>query len=230
MTRLTAPSADATACWSTFGVEGQPLLCVDDCLPDPDAVVAFASDREFVPIGQYYPGVRLPVGEASAMALIERWLPDMQARFDLPGPPAFAECFLSLVTTAPGDLAPIQRLPHFDGVERERIAVLLYLDRKERGGTAFYRQRSTGYESVTADRQARYTAALRDGVERHGLPPARYIAGDTPMFERVHAVEGRFNRLIAYRGNALHCADLAGGFEPVTAPASGRLTLNLFLH
>lgn len=213
-----------------FGHERQPLLFVDDALPDPDAVLAIAARHTFRAIGPYYPGIRAPVPEAVAMELVYSLQHRFATIFALDRLPAFFECFLSLVTAAPRDLAPIQRLPHFDGLEPKRIAVLLYLDRQERGGTAFYRQRTTGFESVDAQRFASYSAALEAGVAEHGLPPPGYIAGDTPLFEQAHSVTGRFNRLIAYRGNTLHCAALAEDFVPVANPLEGRLTLNLFLR
>ena len=66
------------------------------------------------------------------------------------------------------DLKPIQRFPHFDGVEASRLAVLLYLDQGETTGTAFYRQRAeaAGLASVMAMNtgEARaYGAAAGDG-------------------------------------------------------------------
>ena len=91
----------------------------------------------------------------------------------------------SIVTTRPAELTPIQRLPHFDGLEPERIALLHYLSGAEQGGTAFYRHRSTGYETITADRHAAYDAALHRDVARHGLPVPAYISGDTPIYERI---------------------------------------------
>jgi len=150
--------------------------------------------------------------------------------FALAGPPGFFECYFSLVTTHPGALAPIQRLPHFDGLEPERIAVLLYLDHSERGGTAFYRQLATGFESVTAARFDAYRSALDAGVARHGLPPPSYVSGNTPLFEQTHSVDGIFNRVVIYRGNTLHSANLPIDFAPVNDPRAGRLTLNLFLR
>lgn len=212
-----------------FGNERQPLLTVEDALPDPDAVVAIAARHSFKPIGPFYPGIRAAVSEAISMRLVDGLLDTLAQAFELRRRPRFLECYLSVVTAAPGELAPIQRLPHFDGTEPERLAVLLYLDRAERGGTAFYRQRSTGFESIDAARFDHYKRELEAGIEREGLPDAAYIAGDTPLFEQVHRVEGRFNRLIAYRGNTLHCADLGSGFVPVADPSQGRLTLNLFL-
>lgn len=47
----------------------------------------------------------------------------------------------------PPVLAPIQRLPHVDGLEAERIAILIYLSGTARGDTGFYRQRATGFET-----------------------------------------------------------------------------------
>lgn len=213
-----------------FGAEQQPMLCVEDALADPAAVVGIAARAAFRPIGPFYPGVRAPVPEAAAMAMAAPLMDAMVDAFALRAPPAFFECYLSLVTAAPAALAPIQRLPHFDGVEADRIAVLLYLDGEERGGTAFYRQRATGFESVDAGRYDAYRAALEAGVARHGLPPAAYIAGDTALFAQTRVMDGRFNRMIAYRGNTLHCAALAPGFAPVADPARGRLTVNLFLR
>lgn len=213
-----------------FGAEGQVLLTLDDALPDPGAVVAIAARHAYRPIGPFYPGVRAAVSEAVAMPLVEPVAARLAEAFGLAAPPAYRECFLSLVTVAAHELAPIQRLPHFDGLEAGRIAVLLYLDVAERGGTAFYRQRATGFESVDKARYDAYRAALDAGVAEHGLPPPGYIAGDTPLFERVHMIEGRFNRLVAYRGNTLHCASLGSDFAPVADPARGRLTLNLFLE
>ena len=225
-----ALSPHAQVMETSFGAERQALLTIDDALPDPLAVVAIAARHRYRPIGPFYPGVRARVSEPVAMELVAPLLEKLAEAFALAAPPVYFECFLSLVTAAPEQLAPIQRLPHFDGVEPDRIAVLLYLDAEERGGTAFYRQRATGFESVDAARYETYRAALESGVAEHGLPPPGYISGDTPMFERIHRVEGRFNRMVVYRGNTLHCAALDADFAPSADPTQGRLTLNLFLR
>ena len=224
-----ALSAAQSAQSSRFGNERQVLVTIDDALCDPDLVVAIAARHAFQPIGPFYPGIRAAVSEAVSAPLLGGLADMLTTAFDLDRQPRFLECFLSIVTAGPQTLAPIQRLPHFDGTEPERIAVLLYLDRAERGGTAFYRQRSTGFESVGPDRFDEYKRELEAGIAREGMPDAAYIAGDTALFEQVHRIEGRYNRLVAYRGNTLHCADLAPGFVPQPDPEHGRLTLNLFL-
>ncbi|MCP5396041.1 MAG: hypothetical protein H6918_04805 [Sphingomonadaceae bacterium] len=212
-----------------IGAEHLPLLVVEDALADPALVVSIAARHDFGRHGPFYPGLRAPVSETVAMPLVAPLLDAMQQAFALDRPLRYYECYLSIVTTPASELTPIQRLPHFDGVERERIAVLLYLDQQERAGTAFYRQRGTGFESVDAERFEPYRSELERGTDAHGIPDAAYIHGDTALFEQVHIVEGRFNRMVAYHGNSLHCAALKPDFEPVADAADGRLTLNLFL-
>lgn len=223
-------SPDATVAAERFGCESQPLVLVDGALVDPGAVVEIAARHAYQPIGPFYPGVRAAVSERIAMPLVAPLMPFLEREFALPRPPRFLECYLSLVTTPADALAPIQRFPHFDGLEPERLAALLYLDAAETGGTAFYRQRTTGFESVDAARFDEYRADLDKAVAAGGLPGAAYIGGDSGLFEQVHRIAGRFNRMAIYRGNALHCADLPDRFMPVADPRRGRLTLNLFLR
>jgi Family of unknown function (DUF6445) len=213
-----------------FGTEAQPLLVVDGFLADPEAVRAIAARAPFQAIGPHYPGVRSPVPAAALSGMIGALSDRLIADFSLPSPPGLFECYLSVVTQPAAALQPIQRLPHFDGVDSCALAALLYLDRAETSGTAFYRHRATGFESVDAARIDTFTRQLELDVARHGLPAQDYIRGDTAIYQRIAAVEGQFNRAVVYRGNTLHCADLPAGFEPDPDPLSGRLTLNLFLR
>ncbi|TIX51725.1 DUF6445 family protein [Alteraurantiacibacter aquimixticola] len=214
---------------SHFGEEAQPLLQVDGALADLALVRKIAARHSYRSIGPFYPGLRAPVSAKIAMPLVEPLLPKMCETFGLEREPAYFECYLSLVTKAPGELAPIQRLPHFDGTEPERLAVLLFLSDDSACGTAFYRQCSTGYESVDGSRYDCYLAELEAATAQHGIPPASYIGADSPIFTRTLRVAGAANRMIAYRGNTLHCAALRDDFTPDADPRSGRLTLNLFL-
>lgn len=213
-----------------FGAERQPIIIVDQVLADPAAVVQIAAQHEFCRIGPHYPGVRAAVSERVAMVLVQPLMPTLQSIFDLVKPPRFLECYLSLLTLSAAELAPIQRFPHFDGVEDTRLAALLYLDASETTGTGFYRHRATGFETVNASRLNAYRASLENGVAQLGLPEPGYIGGDSALFERVCRVTGTFNRMVIYRGNVLHCADIPHGFDGVHDALTGRLTLNLFLQ
>jgi hypothetical protein len=211
------------------GRERRPLIAIDDFWPDPDALREDAASLRMTAIGPHYPGVRAEVPPRLAETMRRRIAPLLAEHFGLDPAPAVSEAYYSLVTTAPADLAPIQRLPHFDGVESRRIAVLLFLGHGEQGGTAFYRQRATGFESVDAARLDRFRTELERDVQTHGVPDAEYIAGDTPLYECIAVQPARFNRALVYAGNTLHCAYLPPEVVLNADPLAGRLTLNLFL-
>jgi hypothetical protein len=211
------------------GNERQPILVIDDVLANPEAWRDEAARLQFRPIGPHYPGLRAPVAEAKAQAMRDELAPLLAETFDVkPVPPVF-ECYFSIVTTPPQALAPIQRLPHVDGLESDRIAILIFLSGTEAGGTAFYRQRATGFETLDRERFPRFEAELRAGVAQHGLPPAAYIGGDTPLYEQIASYEARPNRALIYRSRSLHCAEIAEDAQLSANPRSGRLTINSFL-
>lgn len=211
------------------GSEVRPLIAIDDFWPDPDALRQDAASLRMSAIGPHYPGVRAVVPTRVADTMRGRIAPLLSEHFAIDPAPAVSEAYYSLLTTAPADLAPIQRLPHFDGVEPRRIAMLLFLGHGEQGGTAFYRQRATGYESIDATRLDRFKTELESGVRTHGMPEASYIAGDTPLYECIAIQPARFNRALVYAGNTLHCAYLPPTAALSDDPLAGRLTLNLFL-
>ncbi len=211
------------------GREQAPVIVIDDCLADPAGWRELARESRYGPMGAYYPGVRAVVPPGRAVTMREQLAGLMRQIFAIERVPAVHETFFSLVTTPPDALAPIQRLPHFDGVEDDRFALLIYLSGTQGSGTAFYRHRATGYESVTAGRLATYQARLQGDVARHGLPPSAYIAGDTPLFEQVARYEARPNRALLYRSNLLHCAWIGPDAPLSSDPAQGRLTVNCFL-
>lgn len=210
------------------GAEREPVVIIDGFAPTPERFLDDASFLAFQPIGPHYPGIRAVVAPAMLRDLLAALEPVVAEVF---GAQRFEvlDAFYSLVTTPPADLAPIQRLPHFDGVERERLALLHFLARDERSGTAFYRHRSTGFETVNAECLSAYRATLDADIKRHGMPAPAYIGGDTALFERIALHEGRFNRAILYRSNTLHCAAIPDDMAFVADPAAGRLTVNTFL-
>jgi hypothetical protein len=211
------------------GAEGEAIVIIDGFAPDPHALREDAAMLAYAPMGVHYPGIRAAVPQAVARRVAGVIAPLARETFAAASLD-IADAFTSLVTTDPADLTPIQRLPHFDGVEPERLALLHYLSPDAPGGTAFFRHRSTGFETVTAARLPDYRDALEAELARDGMPSPAYIEGDTALFEQVLRIEGRFNRAILYRGNRLHCAWLPKGTPFAADPATGRLTMNLFLE
>ncbi|QYE37297.1 hypothetical protein KZX46_22130 (plasmid) [Polymorphobacter sp. PAMC 29334] len=211
------------------GTEAQSVVVIDGFAPQPQQFVDDAAFLAFGPMGEHYPGIRARAPEALLRPLLDALRPTIAEVFG-PGEPSVVDALYSLVTTPPAALAPIQRLPHVDETSPRRLALLHFLSRDEASGTAFFRHRTTGWESLDAGRLSAYRSALDADLARNGLPPPGYIAGDTPLFEQIACYAGRFNRALLYRSNTLHCAAIAADqiFSP--DPGAGRLTVNTFLE
>ena len=136
----------------------------------------------------------------------------------------------SLVTLAPEDLAPIQRIPHYDHASGEVVAIMHYLLGPETGGTAFYRHKRTGFETITDDREAAYNAGLEADEAEYGMPPPEYCYGNTDRYELIGEVEARPDRLVLYRGRQLHSGVIPRPHELSADPRQGRMTINMFLR
>jgi len=140
------------------------------------------------------------------------------------------EANFSLVTTPAEALVPIQRIPHIDGTNPDELAVLHYLCGPELGGTSFYRHRSTQLEIITPQNLETWMGAVNREVGERGMPPAQYVDGDTPLFERIARYEAQYNRALVYRGTSLHSGNIPRAFVPDANPRTGRLTVNTFLR
>ena len=212
-----------------IGQERQPVIVIDDFAPDFAAFRAEAEAAAYLPMKGHYPGIRAPVAAESVHKFLAPVQELISSTFGLAGPAMLIESLYSIVTTPAERLTPIQRLPHFDGLETGRIALVHFLSDGDQGGTAFYRHRATGYETISAERHSRYDAALHRDVAAHGMPTPAYIAGDTPIFQQISRFEALPNRVLIYRSVALHCADLPLGIALSPDPRAGRLTVNTFL-
>jgi len=214
------------------GREDEPVLIIDDVLGKPRDLVEFAaSEVQFEPAWTAsggYPGLRAAAPLGYVEGLIRRLAPVLEnawglERFRL----ARADCTLSLVTVPPDRLAPMQRIPHIDTVDPLRIALLHYLFEGDFGGTAFYRHRATGLETISPRQEPAYLRA-RDR-ELQAQPPAPgYLYGDTACYRKTDQVEARFNRVVVYRSCLLHCGQISAAMNFSPDPRQGRLTANVF--
>ena len=220
--------ADAQA--AIFSNNNHTLVSIDGFLETPEHVISQATLQDFAKVTPQYPGVRAPLDPAISRFWLAKLTPLLDQWFGPYGRPWEMQAWYSLVTTPPSELAPIQCLPHVDGTDPTQIAMMLYLHRTGHGGTAFFRHRSTGLESLTANDFPRYAAALQAEVGRTGLPPAAYPTDGAPHFERVHAVPGAFNSAVFYRGNILHSGVIDNAAPLRADPAEGRLTINAFFR
>jgi hypothetical protein len=151
----------------------------------------------------------------------------IEETFGATAPRELELCAYSMVTTPPAELRAIQRIPHFDGPGEDRLAFLHYLCAPHQGGTSFYRHRATDLERVARDRVEAYRATVAAELRTESWA-REYVVDDTRFFERIHTVDAALNRLIIYRGNALHSGDVSGHTVFSDDPRVGRLTINGF--
>lgn len=212
------------------GIDREPVLVIDDLLTDPESILrhaetggAFRKEEK-----DFYPGIRKPLSMDYADETCRRlrglFLDTFGAHPDAVVEPL--SCLLSLTTTRPELLRPIQSVPHFDSYDGAQIAGVHYLCTEAFGGTSFYRHRSTGYETMDAERIAGYAPRLKAEVMGLNARSFTYIRGDTALFERTGGVGARFNRAVYYRSNLLHSGDIPSDMALPADPRTGRLTAN----
>lgn len=214
----------------SIGRERAPLFVFDNAVENPQLLVDLASDASFAPMGRFFPGVRAAAPRDYQHFLLQHVLPRLQGHF-FGGAPRFrfVMCHYSLVTTHPSQLSMVQRIPHFDSVESNGLASVHYLFKGDLGGTAFYRHRKTGYESVDESRKESYFRSLEEENDGPNLPGPAYINGDTALYDRIMNVDAVYNRLIIYRRNSLHSGALDKNFIPDLNPLTGRISINTFI-
>lgn len=217
-----------------IGQEGEPVLVIDAVLNRPEALVDYAAGEvSFKPVyGPQggYPGIRAPAPLNYVETLVRSFSPIVEKAFALDRVRlANAECNFSLVTLPPDRLAPLQRVPHADTADPLQFAWLHYLCPPRFGGTAFYRHRATGFETLTAERVPAFEA-VRNRELAEGGSGAAYITGDNPHYLQTAAFEARFNRLIVYRSRTLHSGQIGDPEGLSEDPRKGRLTANIFVN
>jgi hypothetical protein len=216
-----------------LGDSRSALVVIDEFTGAVDKVVEAAAALAPYPkvSGSYYPGLRRVIGPSDGAAfsyvqhVLEAIAPFVGGAFGVQGY-GCREASFSMVTASPASLGPQQRMPHFDSTDPKVIAVLHYLSDTPGTGTAFFRQRSTGIETVE-DRNLRsfMAAAQQDSARLEG-----YIASDNLFYERIGFVEAVPDRLIIYQGRLLHSGVIPPGMDFSDDPRKGRLTGNLFLQ
>jgi hypothetical protein len=211
------------------GREQQPVIVIDDFAADPDQIVEDARRLTWEPIGPYFPGVRHLTPPAMVEEARARLTGLIQQVFETKDPLSRIESYFSLVTKPADQLEPLQRLPHFDGLDRPCIAMVHHLSRIERGATAFFRHRSTGFETMSRQRMPAYNLAVNREIMRLGMPKAQYLNGDTSIYERIGRHEAKYNRLLIYRGQTLHGAEAPDDLPLTDDPATGRFSINTFI-
>jgi len=220
--------------FKVIGSEKQPLLIIDNFFPTPSFLQEEAEAAQFAKIAPYYPGERAVVQTPYLNILMQGLTDPIVKLFDYSGGAKVEECFYSKLTTAPEALNMVQRLPHIDGGHDDKVAILHYLCGPEFGGTAFYKQNATGFETVSNDRFQAYKDAIYKEHDALGPPDAAYFNESDNRFEKIAEVEAKYNRAIVYFGRNLHAVlpgktDFKRAKETPLDISKTRLTVNTFI-
>lgn len=212
------------------GKELQPLIVVDNLLANPESVIEYAENNiQFQQEEKdFYPGVRKPLTPAYAEHIYQHLLETFWTVFSTRSTinVKLLSSVLSLTTTPPERLRPIQSVPHFDSYDPNQIAAVHYFCNESHGGTSFYRHKSTGFESLDKQRIPLYAPKLKEEVIANYNGSSSYIDESNSLFERTYKIEAKFNRAIFYRSNILHSGNIASAESLSANPRQGRLTAN----
>ncbi len=212
------------------------VVVIDEFLPDAPVVVEAAASLAPFPAegGTAYPGLRRQIGPTDAVSryvlhALQMLSPVIRDGF---GARTFAvtEASFSLVTTQPGDLRGVQRVPHIDSDDPSIIAILHHLHDVPETGTAFYRHIASGLERPDPASPGGLRSLLHAEAARIDPSAGEFVGGDNAAFEKIFTVEGRFNRVVLYQGCLLHSGLIPPGFAYSADPRQGRLTANLFVR
>lgn len=224
-----APIPEAQITVRPMGREGEPLVIIDGFSGAVDALLEAGYAATYQHAGASYPGIRSWADPSYLDRRRPLMMQIMKQVFGFGRGVRLDASTFSLVTLAEAQLAPLQRIPHYDHAGGEVVAVMHYLMGQESGGTAFYRHRRTGFETITPAREQAYNAALAQDERAHGMPPPRYFHGNSDWFEQIDEVEARPDRLVLYRGRQLHSGVIPDASRLSADPRHGRLTINMFL-
>lgn len=212
-----------------IGAEAQPLAILDDFAPDPDGLRSFAMHADFTAALNHFPGVRAALPEAYLRTQIPVIAAAAAEAFGRAGPVTIVDASFSIVSTPADALSIAQRLPHIDAFTEDRIALVHYLSPAGGDGTAFFRHRATGFETVGEARRDLFFRHLDIEMRHGGVPPPGYVRGDTGLFECIRTEPALYNRALLYRSWNLHSGAISPA-NPLSAdPGAGRLTVTGFL-
>lgn len=212
-----------------IGKEKMPLVLIDNFFPEPQILVDDAQTRTFTANAPYFPGIRSAVPRAYFSPIMQGISFLVKNIFQYPSGLEVQEAHYSLTTTFAKDLNMVQRLPHIDGGNDMKLALLHYLCGPDHGGTSFYKQVRTGFETISNQRFAEYNEAVTCDDNEYGAPERTYFLESDKRFQKIYEVEAKFNRAVIYFGVNLHSVKI--GTKPLMAnPTEGRLTINTFIN
>jgi len=198
------------------------IFIIDNFLTNPDDLVDYATKRAyFSPPGKdgtLYPGIRDLLPKPYERVLEE--LCKIVHGSDLII--SVHRCLLSLVTVEEDNLGELQTFPHIDSIDNTEFACVHYLCSEKYGGTSIYKYIPENIIKITEEETHIFEDILKNNRNK------KYLNGSTELFERVVEIKAKYNRIVIYPSNLLHCADINHTYSISNDPKVGRLTVASF--
>ena len=213
-----------------MGGEQQPLMIVDNVLDQPQRMIEAAANATFYkPEHTNYPGLNAPLPLSYCHTVVNSLRGPIEAAFGLARSEHLKYFgFFAVATVDATKASPVQKIPHHDSPDPNRLALVHYFCGEPYGGTGFFRHKQTGYESIDGAREETYVPLARKELA-HVEGTAKFAGPDMTNYDLIGQVAAVFNRLVIYRSHVLHSALLAAAGAS-SDPAAGRLTANGFIE
>lgn len=136
--------------------------------------------------------------------------------------------FYSFVSTSEKELTHRQTIPHYDHNSNNSFAVMLYMAPGDFGGTGFFQQEGTLFETISTSRESEFLQQLDKNTET-GDSSFRYCIGSGAGFTLTDSVNYQQNRMLIYPGNLLHSGLIDESRDIHINASKARITANLFI-
>lgn len=204
------------------------VYVVDDFLANPELLLEYAKNKAyFGKVGDdktAYPGIRdrLPRSYEHAMGKVIELVYGFHN-------PLIHRCMISLTTLKPTQLSAAQKMPHVDAFGDDQYAAVHYLCGEPHGGTSIYRYRLRNLVRIRHDDRDVMNEMI-ENVRRLPEEHSGYLNGDTSLYKQELVINAKWNRLVLYPSNLLHCALLSSPNSLDSDVSKGRLSVASFFR
>ncbi|MGS0535274.1 DUF6445 family protein [Pseudoalteromonas sp. SaAl2] len=212
----------------------ESVIVVDDFLESLSQIHMFSSKYAYLkPVGSdgtLYPGKRDIMPEAYNIVLKEliELLINKGYITLLNNDIYVHSCKLSLVTQKANELISQQKIPHIDSSDNKTFASVHYLSDQSLGGTAIYKYKPANLIKIDKGNE-KVAYEMIKNIKNIAKSTDGYL-NNNEYFEQVLKIEAQINRIVIYRSNLLHSADLRNDATYNDDIATGRLSIASFFR
>lgn len=215
--------------------ENEDVIVVDNFLKSIEPIVHFANHVAYLePVGSdgtLFPGKRDIMPEPY-YRVFKQLIASLQASnlFNHGQKALYLHrCKLSLVTQNATELSLLQRIPHIDSTDDNTFAAVHYISGKASNGTSIYRYIPENLIKITEKNQHLFRDIIKQTKSNESQHQG-FLNSNTVLFEQVINIKAKPNRIVLYKSNLLHCANLDNNDNYTSNIKNGRLSISSFFR